>query len=267
MRDSAPKISIVTATYNSMRFFERTKESLFAAGIDGFEWIVVDDGSNDGTRDYLKSLSDPRLTVYFKERNTGIGDSYEIGVGMAQGKYLLILDHDDTIPGDSLVQRIQGLESHPEANVAFGPVAYMDEEDSIYQVSKFPFLKRSGLVSSTRVLAGVFFAPAYPLKQGCVVLRTAFVRTVPHIFDIALFLAGVRSGPVAFVDQPCLNYRTFRNQFSSSRKMRLIKFFHFYWARYAFQYLPWLVSLPVALYRTAIEFAKVLWCFVSPKRV
>ena len=267
MSTSELTVSIVTATYNSMRFFERTKESVFAAGIENFEWIVVDDGSSDGTRDYLKSLSDPRVRVHLKERNTGIGDSYEIGVGMAQGKYLLILDHDDTIPGDSLVQRITELESHPESNVAFGPVAYMDEEGRIYKISKFPFLQRSGLVSSARVLAGVFFAPAYPLKQGCVVLRTAFVRNVPPIFDIALFLAGVRSGPVAFVDQPCLNYRTFRNQFSSSRKMRLLTFFHFYWARYAFQYLPWLVSLPVALYRTAIEFAKVLWCFVSPKRV
>lgn len=267
MNKAEPTVSIVTATYNSMRFFEKTKESVFAAGIENFEWIVVDDGSNDGTREYLKTLADARVRVHLKERNTGIGDSYEIGVGMAEGRYILILDHDDTIPGRSLVERFEALEAHPESNVAFGPVAYMDEEDRIYQTSQFPFLSHPGLVSSAQVFAGVFFAPAYPLKQGCVVLRTSFVRTAPRIFDIALFLAGVRSGPVAFVDQPCLNYRTFRNQFSSSRKMRLIKFFHFYWARYAFQYLPWLVSLPVAVYRTAIEFAKVLWCFVSPKRV
>lgn len=267
MNNSEPSVSIVTATFNSMRFFEKTKQSVFSAGIDDFEWIVVDDGSVDGTRDYLRTLSDARVRVHLKDKNTGIGDSYEIGVGLARGRYILILDHDDTVPGDSLVERINALESHPESNVAFGPVAYMDEEGLIYQVSKFPFLKRSGLVSSARVLAGVFFAPAYPLKQGCVVLRTAFVRTVPRIFDIALFLSAVRSGPVAFIDQPCLNYRTFRNQFSSSRKMRLIKFFHFYWARYAFEYLPWLVSLPVALYRTALELAKVLWCFISPKRV
>jgi len=262
-----PIVSIITATYNSMRFFKETENSVFEADLQEFEWIIVDDKSTDGTREHLSALSDKRVRLFLKDSNFGIGDSYETGVRMACGKYILILDHDDTIPKGSLSARILSLEKSPQSNVAFGSVAYMDEHSSVYHVSKFPFLAESGLVSSAKILMGIFVAPTYPLKQGCVVLRGDFVRSSPKIYDIALFLHAVRSGPVVFIDQPCLNYRTFRNQFSSSRKMRFIKFFHFYWAKYAFQYLPWYVSPWVAVYRTLLEMTKVLWCFVSSKRV
>lgn len=266
MNNHIPIVSIITATYNSMRFFKETEKSVFEADLQDFEWIIVDDNSTDGTREYLSALSDKRVHLFLKDRNSGIGDSYEIGVKIARGKYILILDHDDTIPKGSLSARILALEKAPQSKVAFGTVAYMDEQSSVYHVSSFPFLAGSGLVSSAKILTGIFIAATYPLKQGCVVLRGDFVRRAPKIYDIALFLHAVRSGPVVFVDQPCLNYRTFRNQFSSSRKMRLIKFFHFYWAKYAFQHLPWYISPWVAVYRTLLEMAKVLWCFVSSRR-
>lgn len=267
LKTSPPLITIVTATYNSMKYFEHTKQSVLEGDIDDFEWIIVDDGSVDGTREYLLGLDDERLKLHLKDKNSGIEDSYAKGIELAMGKYLLILDHDDTIPQGSLLKRIDWLERHPQANAAFGAVAYMDEKGVIYKESKFPFLSCSCVLPSITTLIGIFALPTYPLKQGCVVLKTSFVKENLGLYDIQLFLKAAKCGPIVFIDEACLNYRTFRTQFSSSRKMRLIRFFQFVWAKYAFRFLPWYVSPFVAVYKTVPEFLKVLWSFVSTKRI
>ncbi len=261
-----PLISIVTATYNSMKFIEETKQSVLGLDMD-FEWVVVDDASRDGTPDYIRALNDPRINAFFKQKNGGIEDSYEQGIKLAKGKYILILDHDDTIPEGSLQKRVTELERHPEALLAFGPVAYMDESSTIYKSAGIPLLRNSGLLSSALVLYGIFLLPVYPLKQGCVVLRTDFVKGTKDLYDIQLFLEAARRGPVAFVNTPCLNYRTFRAQFSSSRRMRLVRAFQFVWAKYAFKFLPWYSSPFLAFYRTLPEFGKIVWSLFSSRRI
>ncbi len=262
-----PTLSVVTATYNSMKYFKDTEQSVLKSEVFDLEWIIIDDASTDGTADYLSGLKDKRIRLFLNKQNKGIGYSYETGVNMARGKYVLILDHDDTIPLGSLSSRIKLLDKYPESNVAFGLVSYMDESGCVYAQSSFLFAGNNSLLSSTNVLLGIFILPSYPLKQGCVILRREFMEKNPGVFDIAIFLRAIRSGPVIFLNKPCLNYRTFRNQYSSSRKMRVIKFFHFYWARYAFKYLPWYFSPFAAAYRTVLELAKVIWSLATSKRV
>lgn len=261
-----PLLSVITATYNSLRFFDDTKRSVLESEISDLEWIIVDDGSTDGTRKVLKNLTDPRIKLHLKDHNTGIGDAYKIGVSLASGQFLLILDHDDTIPYGSLIKRIESLDQEPSSNVAFGMVSYMNEDGVIYKQPSFPFTYHSGTLSSLRVLLSVFISPSYPLKQGCVILRTDFVKTHLGIYDIELFLKAVASGPVMFVNESCLNYRTFRSQYSSSRKKRVMTFLHLYWARYSLKYLPKALSPFFSVYKTLVELAKVLWCFLSPRR-
>ncbi|ABE50284.1 glycosyltransferase family 2 protein [Methylobacillus flagellatus] len=264
---TSPLISIITATYNSMKYFEDTKKSVLEGDVEDFEWIIVDDGSTDGTRKYLQEIDHPNIKLHFKSINAGIEDSYRTGIELATGKYLLILDHDDTIPLGSLSKRLDLLESNPNALAAFGAVAYMDESGRIYKESRFPFVSDDCVLSSLFTLFGIFILPVYPLKQGCVVLRSSFVKNNPGLYDIQLFLQAAKLGPVIFIKQACLNYRTFRTQFSSSRKMRLIRFFQFVWAKYAFKFLPWYISPFFAIYKTIPEFFKVLWSFVSSKRI
>jgi glycosyltransferase involved in cell wall biosynthesis len=249
-----------------MAYIGDTRKSVLEGGFRDLEWILVDDGSQDGTREYLQTIDDPRVVLHTEEANRGIRASYATGVSLARGTYLLILDHDDTVPPGSLLARVTALDENPGCQVAFGVTAYMDERGHVYGQSRFPLARESGWLSRRRVLLGVFLAPTYPLKQGGVVLRTKFVKATPDSYDIELFLRAVVAGGAAFVADPCLNYRTFRGQLSSSRRSRIAKFFQFYWAGFAFRFLPWYLSPFVALYRTGLELLKVVWCLFTPRR-
>jgi glycosyltransferase involved in cell wall biosynthesis len=93
-----PKISVVTACYNSLRFIDRLYQSLQAQTYDRFEWICVDDGSSDATVEHLLKLRAPGalgMQVYRLPHNSGSSIAIAFGVQRARGDLVIIMDHDD----------------------------------------------------------------------------------------------------------------------------------------------------------------------------
>jgi glycosyltransferase involved in cell wall biosynthesis len=89
------KLSILMPVYNEeARLPEALKQALNVDYPCDIEMIVVDDGSEDGTRDILNRADDPRLRVVLHEHNQGKGAAIKTAVDHASGDYLIILDAD-----------------------------------------------------------------------------------------------------------------------------------------------------------------------------
>src|SRR5450830_1529256 len=87
------EFSIVIPTYNRMKFLQQALDSVWAQTHDDYEIIVVDDGSTDGTKDYLASLDGRVKTV--RQSNSGPAAARNLGVRQAKGEYVAFLDSDD----------------------------------------------------------------------------------------------------------------------------------------------------------------------------
>lgn len=85
--------SVVIPTYNRLHLLRQAVSSVLAQNHRDFEVIVVDDGSNDGTMEYLESLSDPIKAL--RQTHRGPGAARNLGVKHATGKYVAFLDSDD----------------------------------------------------------------------------------------------------------------------------------------------------------------------------
>jgi glycosyltransferase involved in cell wall biosynthesis len=85
--------SVVIPTFNRIAFLSTTLESVFAQRFTDYEVIVVDDGSTDGTQDYLYSLG--QRIQHYRQANRGPGAARNLGARHANGKYLAFLDSDD----------------------------------------------------------------------------------------------------------------------------------------------------------------------------
>lgn len=85
--------SIVIPTYNRLALLTSTLESVWAQSQPDFEMIVVDDGSTDGTMEYLHSLGSRVRTL--RQANRGPGAARNAGAAIAEGRYLAFLDSDD----------------------------------------------------------------------------------------------------------------------------------------------------------------------------
>lgn len=99
-----PLITVFTPTYNRERLLPRLFDSLTMQTFTDFEWLIVDDGSTDGTSatvDRLKAQS-AFPVVYCKKTNGGKHSAVNTGVRMAKGDLFFIADSDDMLPADSL---------------------------------------------------------------------------------------------------------------------------------------------------------------------
>lgn len=85
------KLSVITLTYNKLEYTKKFIESLFKYTKD-FELIVVDNGSTDGTREYLKSIPDIKLIL--NEENLGFSKGNNQGIEIATGEYIGFLNND-----------------------------------------------------------------------------------------------------------------------------------------------------------------------------
>lgn len=89
------EISFVTGLYNCLGYTKNFLKSLEETVQDvNYEAILIDDGSSDGTREFLSTLSDPPYTVLFNDRNRGFAWSNNRGASRARGTYLCLLNND-----------------------------------------------------------------------------------------------------------------------------------------------------------------------------
>ena len=102
-------ITVFTPTYNRGHLLNRLYKSLAKQRYKDFEWIIVDDGSTDGTQDIVSSLildydnmQDGFPIRYFKKENGGKHTAINLGVKYAEGELFFIADSDDFLPKDSL---------------------------------------------------------------------------------------------------------------------------------------------------------------------
>lgn len=113
-RMTRPLLSVVIPTWNRARLVCEAVESALAQG-EGVEVVVVDDGSTDGTADYLEARFRSRIKLLRLPRRRGVGAARNAGVRRASGELLAFLDSDDLwLPG-KLDAELGAFERFPEA--------------------------------------------------------------------------------------------------------------------------------------------------------
>lgn len=98
-----PYITVFTPTYNRKKTLARLYHSLCSQSSFDFEWLIVDDGSTDGTDEYVAALSTTNFDIrYIKKQNGGKHTAYNIGIKEARGDYFICVDSDDMLSTDAI---------------------------------------------------------------------------------------------------------------------------------------------------------------------
>lgn len=113
------QISIVMPTYNGMKYLEQAIGSVLSQQYQNWELIISDDGSNDGTRDYLASLIDPRIKVHLQSSNKGIFGNLNFLFEQVGSDLTQILCQDDYLIDDGALDRLLNEWSHLSPDIAF----------------------------------------------------------------------------------------------------------------------------------------------------
>lgn len=97
-------ITVFTPTYNRAYLLPRLYESLKSQTFKDFEWLLVDDGSTDGTQDLVDGwIKEQLINIrYYYQENGGKHRAINRGAPLAKGEWFFIVDSDDYLPDNSL---------------------------------------------------------------------------------------------------------------------------------------------------------------------
>jgi len=123
-----PRVSVVMAVYNGERFLRQAIDSILSQTYADFEFIVINDGSTDGTAEILNSYADRRLRV-LTQPNMGLVKSLNRGIAMAGGDYIARMDADDISLPQRLELQAKWLDGHPQTAVLGTANLVIDEND------------------------------------------------------------------------------------------------------------------------------------------
>ncbi|MDF2933106.1 MAG: glycosyl transferase family 2 [Chryseobacterium sp.] len=119
---NAPKVTILTPSYNRAHTLPRVFESLQNQTFKNFEWLVIDDGSTDNTKDLVEGFqkeADFKIRYYHQENQHKFLTFFR-GIDLAEGQYFSPLDSDDALPPDSMEILVNTWESISDSqNIVF----------------------------------------------------------------------------------------------------------------------------------------------------
>jgi glycosyltransferase involved in cell wall biosynthesis len=120
-------VSVLMPVYNGEQYLAEAMESILRQSFGDFEFIIVNDGSTDGTDRIIKSYSDSRIKYMNFAQNVGLSEALNAGLAVAQGKYIARMDADDLSAPTRLAAQVKFLEEHAD-HVAVGCfVAKLDQ--------------------------------------------------------------------------------------------------------------------------------------------
>ncbi len=135
MAETSPLVSIVTPSYNHAQFLEETILSVLEQDYANIEYMVMDGGSTDGSREIIERYAS-RLSYWQSKPDAGQTDAINQGFARAKGQILAWLNSDDYLLTGAVRKAVAALEANPELGMVYGDCLLVNVRGEI--VARFP---------------------------------------------------------------------------------------------------------------------------------
>ncbi|HWO40250.1 MAG TPA: glycosyltransferase [Candidatus Eisenbacteria bacterium] len=217
-----PAVSVIIPAYNCERFIGEALQSVLEQSFRDFEIVVVDDGSTDGTSDIVNSFTGP-ITCY-RQPNKGAAAARNLGLSLAKGDWVALLDADDAWYPNKLSTQIEYIKLHPETFFVYSDIDVIDGHSEIQQRSfltagqRKPTWRPFPLSARTRrptFVSIVFNGQPFPYPSTVLARRDLLLRAggfnpafqSNYHEDFEFFARLIRLSEMRFIPQALVKYR------------------------------------------------------------
>lgn len=223
--EATPLVSVIMCTYNARPFIEQAVNCILNQTFSDWELVISDDCSADGTREWLQTISDPRVRLFLQEKNLGYVANKNFAHQQACGQYLTQLDNDDTCSLEKLEKQVAVVKQQPDIKLVACGYHQIDDQDTIYATieepqdrliyrleGQYPFWFPSLLVHKSVFEQIGYFSPYFNGVLGD---------------DLYWTVRANEKYPVYFIREPLYSYRnnpnSITNVFGNVRKLIMVR--------------------------------------------
>ena len=194
------KISVIIPTYNRKKTLARAIQSVINQSLSPFEILIIDDGSNDGTEEWVKENFQNIKYIY--QNNHGVSSARNIGIENAYGDWVAFLDSDDEWLPNKLYEQVKAIESNPEMKFFHTNEIWIRNGVRVNQMKKH---KKYGGYIFEKCLDICRVSPSSVLIQKELFDNIGmFDESLRVCEDYDLWLRITSKYPVVFLDEPLI---------------------------------------------------------------
>jgi glycosyltransferase involved in cell wall biosynthesis len=215
---SAPAVSVVIPCFNRPDYLRAAVESVFAQTNADWELILVDDGSDLTTRDYLSSLAaSPRVRISMQPHTGNPGAVRNAGVLRASGEFVAFLDSDDLWYPRKLATQLDLMRANPARPWSFSAVDHIDSAgEPLRRAAKPRRPLPCGAIASKLIEWSVGIAtPSVMVRRDFFERLGGFDETQRMHEDFELWLRMALHGEVSSIATPLAAVRHHESHFSA----------------------------------------------------
>lgn len=206
-------LSIVTPTYNRAVFLKRCYDSLISQTVSGFEWILVDDGSTDETEELAQTFKNDVFPFYYiKKENGGKHTALNASHPFLHGKYVLILDSDDTLTENAAAIALEEWakwEDDPEVGIVTllkgvdtdHPNCYAADENVPVDIMAYPRIRPVSNDACEVIRTELFLKYPFPvfagekfISEGALWNRVSFTHKCVYVNRVVYLCSYLEGG-------------------------------------------------------------------------
>jgi hypothetical protein len=213
----SPLVSVVMVVCNVQRFLGEAIESILGQTYREFEFVIVDFGSSDKSKEIISSFAAKDSRVNFHEiPHCGLAEARNHACSLAQGQYIAIMDADDISVPERIAWEVDFLETHPQVGVVGGAVDWIDVTGKSLQstwAALHPPVGNSEILPALQS-ENQFWQPSVLMRREAFTAVGRYRQAFAPAEDYDLWLRISEKFEVANLDRVVLKYRIHPNQVS-----------------------------------------------------
>lgn len=216
-----PRLSVILPVYNCRRYLKAAIDSIRTQTCPDFEFILVDDGSTDGSAALIDraAQADSRIRV-IRRPNTGIVGALNDGLAVATAEFIARMDGDDLAEPTRFAAQLAFLEQHPEV-VALGTAARIIDARSAVVDLYQPPSDHDGIIEHLlRGNGAALLHPSVVFRREALEAAGRYSPEFCKAEDLDLFLRLARLGRFANLPEPLMRYRLHLQSTNFSQRAR-----------------------------------------------
>ena len=214
-----PKVTVLMSVYNGEKYLSEAVDSILAQTYRNFEFLIVDDGSSDGSSEILAVYAelDSRIRVVRNDENIGLTRSLNKGLSLASGEYIARMDADDVAYPTRLACQTEYLDNNPGITVVGSGIEIIDENSQVIG-RRLPkddsvFLKNNLILKNS-----VFAHSSVVFRREVVVRAGGYDENFRYAQDYDLWSRLAEKYELGTIEEAMMKWRSISSNISASKR-------------------------------------------------